>query len=565
MKRKPASAEAGAGAAFQGPAAEEGVSKMGKLAVKCAVTPCASDNGSFVFISYAHEDAKSIFPMIEAVNAAGYNVWYDKGINISSTWTDEIGKAILRCKIFVVFLSKCAIESRYVRSEVEFALNKGRKIIPVYLDEIDMLPPGLALGLNATQGIEEKNPEIIVKEILAALEYNDIAKGAKIRENNLPLKRYRRSGIRNKYILIAGAAVCVLGVAGVSFAMGNAFMAKQDEQPAQGVAAGTETAGDAADGPSARNGAGAANAAGDADDPGGQTAGADAGEETAGEDAQNTAPRSGRTPSAPAGAGNGAHTAAQQDAAGQGTAPQNTAPQNTVETVVYMDWVYETAIFAAEGKYSGEVSGGVPNGNGSFLFLSNVEETLPNGAVIAWAKGDVRQGTFSDGVLEGEGEIICTNGDRYAGGFEGGLQSGYGEMRYVVGDVYAGCYRNELRDGEGVYSFPNGETYAGTYKINRRDGKGKFSFANGDVYEGDWKNNQFDGAGRYEFAYSGNVYEGEFKNGAAEGNGVMWYGRADVLTIDGKECEVRAGARYEGEFADWTPTGQGVWHDNGEE
>jgi hypothetical protein len=55
--------------------------------------------------------------------------------------------------------------SNYVRSEVEFALDKKVKLIPVYLDGMDVLPPGLALMLHSTQGIEGKDSQIIIFKI----------------------------------------------------------------------------------------------------------------------------------------------------------------------------------------------------------------------------------------------------------------------------------------------------------------------------------------------------------------------------------------------------------------
>jgi hypothetical protein len=135
------------------------------------------DNQSFVFVSYDHDDSDVVFPIIESVSASGYALWYDKGINISSTWTDEIALAIMKCKIFVVFISKNSVESSYVRSEIEFALNNKIKIIPVYLDGLEILPPGLALGLNTTQGITDVgSQDEIAAHICDALAYNDVAK-----------------------------------------------------------------------------------------------------------------------------------------------------------------------------------------------------------------------------------------------------------------------------------------------------------------------------------------------------------------------------------------------------
>jgi hypothetical protein len=57
------------------------------------------------------------------------------------------------------------MESSYVRSEVEFALDKKVKVIPVYLEGMSVLPPGLALMLHSTQGVEGRDPQIIIFKI----------------------------------------------------------------------------------------------------------------------------------------------------------------------------------------------------------------------------------------------------------------------------------------------------------------------------------------------------------------------------------------------------------------
>ncbi|MDR1966592.1 MAG: TIR domain-containing protein [Synergistaceae bacterium] len=143
----------------------------------CNVIPCKLDDESFAFVSYDHEDSGAVFPVIEKVSAGGYAIWYDKGINISSTWSDEIALAIMRCKIFIVFISKNSVSSSYVRSEIEFALNNRTRIVPVYLDGQEILPPGLALGLNSTQGImDASSSDGIAAQICEAIAYNNVPK-----------------------------------------------------------------------------------------------------------------------------------------------------------------------------------------------------------------------------------------------------------------------------------------------------------------------------------------------------------------------------------------------------
>jgi hypothetical protein len=176
------------------------------------IAKCSPELSSFVFVSYSHQDTKAILPIIEAINARGYNIWYDRGINISSTWTDEIAVAIMNCQVLVVFLSRDSASSNYVRTEVEFALNNHKRIIPVYLDGLEVLPPGLALGLNATQGITDVSaPGRVVEQICQALSFNSVPKEGQVREAKIKLRRLRRNGRRLPLAAALLALVALIG------------------------------------------------------------------------------------------------------------------------------------------------------------------------------------------------------------------------------------------------------------------------------------------------------------------------------------------------------------------
>ncbi|MCL2010939.1 MAG: toll/interleukin-1 receptor domain-containing protein [Synergistaceae bacterium] len=194
---------------------------MAKDLTACGTTPCDLDGGSsFIFVSYAHKDARFVFPVIDGINANGYKVWYDGGIRISASWTDEIAKAVQTCAVFLTFISKNAMESDFVRREIEFALTIPKKtIIPVYLDGMDVLPSGLALMLSTTQGItNEKYPVEVVSRILKALENNGIAREGEIdsgwREKlTSRLKKYRKKSLLLK-LAVAAPVIAAILVAG---------------------------------------------------------------------------------------------------------------------------------------------------------------------------------------------------------------------------------------------------------------------------------------------------------------------------------------------------------------
>ncbi|MDR1943829.1 MAG: toll/interleukin-1 receptor domain-containing protein [Synergistaceae bacterium] len=189
---------------------------MSNQKVSCNVIPCGIEDESFVFVSYAHMDAGRVFPIIESLGGSGFSIWYDKGINISSTWTDEIATAITKCKIFIAFITKESVGSPYVRSEIEYALNNKIRIIPIYLDGMEVLPPGLALGLNSTQGITNaRNSGEIASLICEALDFNKVARKDESVSSQTGGKKNdaeRRGAKKFRLAISAAAVIAVLAV-----------------------------------------------------------------------------------------------------------------------------------------------------------------------------------------------------------------------------------------------------------------------------------------------------------------------------------------------------------------
>lgn len=124
----------------------------------------------FVFVSYAHRDAPSVYALLEDVRERGINVWYDEGIEPGSNWRDELAAAIDNCSSFVFFVSKASIASRNCLKEVNFALARNKRIVLVHLEPVE-LPAGLEMSLGDEQGIavEHHEPAIVVDKLERAI------------------------------------------------------------------------------------------------------------------------------------------------------------------------------------------------------------------------------------------------------------------------------------------------------------------------------------------------------------------------------------------------------------
>ncbi|GHS89912.1 hypothetical protein FACS189487_11010 [Campylobacterota bacterium] len=166
----------------------------------------------FVFVSYAHANKKAILNILELVSAKGYDIWYDDEIRISSSWSDEIAGAIVKCQAFIVFISPESASSSFVRAETEFAFSAKKKIIPVYLDcELDILPSGLLFMLNPIQGIFSKmGVKECAKKICEVLEQDNLPKSIVKQHRYIKRKRIKTTIIFAA--LFAIAAIFAFGV-----------------------------------------------------------------------------------------------------------------------------------------------------------------------------------------------------------------------------------------------------------------------------------------------------------------------------------------------------------------
>ncbi|MFP6855308.1 MAG: TIR domain-containing protein, partial [Opitutales bacterium] len=111
-----------------------------------------SGDQPYVFISYAHKDSAVVYEEIQRLHDANYRIWYDEGIEVSNEWPEEIAQAVIRCAVFLVYISPRSAASVNCRNEINMALNKNKAFLAVYLEETD-LPPGLELRMGDLQAI----------------------------------------------------------------------------------------------------------------------------------------------------------------------------------------------------------------------------------------------------------------------------------------------------------------------------------------------------------------------------------------------------------------------------
>jgi len=88
------------------------------------------------FISYSRSDKEFALHLARELKSAGYLVWLDQlDIPAGSRWDDEVEKALHECEIFLIILTPASISSNNVKDEIGYAIDSGKRILPILLEE----------------------------------------------------------------------------------------------------------------------------------------------------------------------------------------------------------------------------------------------------------------------------------------------------------------------------------------------------------------------------------------------------------------------------------------------
>ena len=105
-----------------------------------------------VFVSYKAEDRPRLLPLVTALEASGFSVWWDTHIGGGSHWREDIQEHLDAAKCVIVAWSRRSVGpgGDFVRDEAARARKRG-VYLPVRLDEVE--PP---LGFGEVQAISLK-------------------------------------------------------------------------------------------------------------------------------------------------------------------------------------------------------------------------------------------------------------------------------------------------------------------------------------------------------------------------------------------------------------------------
>lgn len=92
-----------------------------------------------IFVSYSRRDQEIVNRFVGMMETAGMNVWIDREkIQAGRLWRTQIVQAIDTCDSFVLMLSTNSAASDNVRREIDLALDSGRNIFIMLLEQVKL-------------------------------------------------------------------------------------------------------------------------------------------------------------------------------------------------------------------------------------------------------------------------------------------------------------------------------------------------------------------------------------------------------------------------------------------
>jgi adenylate cyclase len=121
-----------------------------------------------VFVSYARADKARVAPLVAAIEAKGWSVWWDPEISPGREFDDEIDTELQAAKAVLVVWTPTSVVSRWVRGEARDAAERGI-LVPVRFDQARLPIDVRAIHTTDLDGWGEDPSQPAVLECLHAL------------------------------------------------------------------------------------------------------------------------------------------------------------------------------------------------------------------------------------------------------------------------------------------------------------------------------------------------------------------------------------------------------------
>ena len=91
------------------------------------------------FLSYSRANKDFALKLARELKAEGFSVWLDQlDIPAGARWDREVEKALKESEIFMIILTPASINSENVLDEIGYAIDNGKRILPVLLENCEV-------------------------------------------------------------------------------------------------------------------------------------------------------------------------------------------------------------------------------------------------------------------------------------------------------------------------------------------------------------------------------------------------------------------------------------------
>lgn len=122
----------------------------------------------YIFVSYSHRDTAKVYPVLDALYDRKYRLWYDESCETGNDFRDELRKRIEGAEAVLLFVSESSMNSPFCGMEVIVARENGKRLYPIYLDNV-AVPPAFQILLANTHHSTTDNMDKLIKAMIRDL------------------------------------------------------------------------------------------------------------------------------------------------------------------------------------------------------------------------------------------------------------------------------------------------------------------------------------------------------------------------------------------------------------
>jgi adenylate cyclase len=159
-----------------------------------------------IFVSYSRSDKARVAPLVAAIKARGWSVWWDPSITAGQQFDDQIEAELLAASAVLVVWTPASVASRWVRGEARDAAERDI-LVPVRFENARLPIDARAIQTTDLDDWEEDPTSVPFQELLRAL--NAVIERQRASKSTTPSAASAPSPIPR-------VAICVLPFANMS-------------------------------------------------------------------------------------------------------------------------------------------------------------------------------------------------------------------------------------------------------------------------------------------------------------------------------------------------------------